>query len=387
MASAKKSNTTKATLTNMGLTFSSANQASYPVAYSNDVWDVVSDANLKTVLEATTDGQYTQSDINVALAGKVNSISQKVETVDFSIFELVDKLDASPAQGKENKIHLVKSTTSGKENVYVEYIWVKKTGESGAWEKIGEYKADINTSEFITKPTKDGIFAVKQDDEKIDLSSYLKTIGNQMFSVSTTFSPESPSYDGTTQTSYTDSITATVICKFGDSSVDATPPSGWTKSSTTGVYTKSGTSIAEATFSYTKDGNEYTKTSSGKSATVYYPAWYGYFNTNVVDDANIINFIKKTTTQRVVSRKSETETIKNTTGSAAYLWIITHGSATLTQSGSKIIGNATNKTIKFTDGTPSSSGTISVSDYKVYITNNNVSNGGELTNAVINITL
>lgn len=65
-------------------------------------------------------------------------------TLDTTLFVLVESLPASPADGNENKIHLVKNTVTGGENdIYIEYLYV-----NSAWEKLGEYKTSIDLSPY-----------------------------------------------------------------------------------------------------------------------------------------------------------------------------------------------------------------------------------------------
>lgn len=51
-----------------------------------------------------------------------------------------------PSEGVVGKIYLIPSTVTGEQNVMVEYIWV-----NGAWEKLGEFKTDIDLSAYALK--------------------------------------------------------------------------------------------------------------------------------------------------------------------------------------------------------------------------------------------
>lgn len=51
-----------------------------------------------------------------------------------------------PSGGVEGKIYLIPSTVTGEQNVMVEYIWV-----NGTWEKLGEFKTDVDLSAYALK--------------------------------------------------------------------------------------------------------------------------------------------------------------------------------------------------------------------------------------------
>lgn len=68
-------------------------------------------------------------------------------TIDLSLYKLVDAL---PEEGiDDNKIYLVKGTESGEENVYTEYIHVTPEEGEPAWEKIGEYKSNVDLTPYV----------------------------------------------------------------------------------------------------------------------------------------------------------------------------------------------------------------------------------------------
>lgn len=61
-------------------------------------------------------------------------------TLDAGLFIVVTSL---PTTGVSNKIYLLPSTTTGEENIYIEYLYV-----NNVWEKIGEYKASTDLSGY-----------------------------------------------------------------------------------------------------------------------------------------------------------------------------------------------------------------------------------------------
>lgn len=65
-------------------------------------------------------------------------------TLDTSLYLVVTSL---PTTGEANKIYLIKSTESGDtQNIYIEYAYV-----NSAWEKLGEYKTEIDLTPYLTK--------------------------------------------------------------------------------------------------------------------------------------------------------------------------------------------------------------------------------------------
>lgn len=48
-----------------------------------------------------------------------------------------------PETGEEGKIYLIPATSTGDQNVMLEYVWV-----NGAWEKFGEFKTEVDLSQY-----------------------------------------------------------------------------------------------------------------------------------------------------------------------------------------------------------------------------------------------
>lgn len=73
-------------------------------------------------------------------------------TIDLSLF-VIPANNTLPAAGDPNKIYLIRQSLPAaafpdpnRGNIYVEYLYV-----NNAWEKIGEYKADVNLSGYLKK--------------------------------------------------------------------------------------------------------------------------------------------------------------------------------------------------------------------------------------------
>ena len=72
-------------------------------------------------------------------------------TLDTSLYSVVTTL---PTTGEANKIYLIKSENSGDSNIYVEYGYIENS-----WEKLGEYKAEIDLSPYLTKSEASNTYA------------------------------------------------------------------------------------------------------------------------------------------------------------------------------------------------------------------------------------
>lgn len=62
----------------------------------------------------------------------------------FDLFVIVSSLPTEEID--ENKIYVINSNSTGEENIYSEYIYVENK-----WEKIGEFKSDVDLSNYCTK--------------------------------------------------------------------------------------------------------------------------------------------------------------------------------------------------------------------------------------------
>lgn len=140
---------------------------------------IIADGNVlgQNITELTTDveeiKEQQESDLQqiTTIAGKLNGITNLSEeldkkadkftagyglkmspenelsvNLDLGVYKVVEVLPDKPAQGDENKIHLVLSDNKGDKNVYKEYLYV-----NGAWELLGEYKADIDLTPYLKK--------------------------------------------------------------------------------------------------------------------------------------------------------------------------------------------------------------------------------------------
>ena len=77
-------------------------------------------------------------------------------TLDTNIYQVVESLPESEIN--PNKIYLVLSAASGETNLYTEYLYV-----NNKWEKIGEYKADVDLTPYLKSSEAASTYATKQE--------------------------------------------------------------------------------------------------------------------------------------------------------------------------------------------------------------------------------
>lgn len=77
-------------------------------------------------------------------------------TLDTNIYQVVESLPESGIN--PNKIYLVLSAESGETNLYTEYLYV-----NSEWEKIGEYKADVDLTPYLKSSDAASTYATKQE--------------------------------------------------------------------------------------------------------------------------------------------------------------------------------------------------------------------------------
>ena len=90
--------------------------------------------------------------INIASDGTITS------TLDIGVFKIVDTLPESPEANNENKIHVVSNPSGPTGNVYNEYLW-----DGSKWEELGNFKADVDLSEYAKTKDVDAKLSNKVD--------------------------------------------------------------------------------------------------------------------------------------------------------------------------------------------------------------------------------
>jgi len=101
---------------------------------------------------------------NIKTINGVSLLGSGDITLDLSLYKVVTELPTEDIDG--DKIYLVLSATEGESNKYTEYIYV-----NSAWEKIGEYKAEVDLTDYAKKDvatsTSDGLMS-STDKAKLD---------------------------------------------------------------------------------------------------------------------------------------------------------------------------------------------------------------------------
>lgn len=148
--------------------------------------------SLETGLTTTNSGltsvtnKVTALEDNVGKAGGIATLDangkvplEQLGNLDTTLFEVVSALPSTTATIKKNRIYLVLTTSKVEspdplqKNIYAEYIYTGDLGkayDSTKWEKLGEYKADTNLSDYYTKSE---VYTKDQTDKKI--ADYVNT--------------------------------------------------------------------------------------------------------------------------------------------------------------------------------------------------------------------
>lgn len=114
-------------------------------------------------------------------------------TLDHSIFKVVESLPSAPAQGDENKIHGVLASASEGGNIYAEYLWI-----NGAWEKLGEFKAEIDLTPYLKAEDAAATYATKT--EHNELAGRVTTAETKLATITEGANKVTTSYEEATNT-------------------------------------------------------------------------------------------------------------------------------------------------------------------------------------------
>lgn len=90
--------------------------------------------------------------INIASDGTITS------TLDIGVFKIVQTLPERPEANNENKIHVIPNPSGSTGNVYNEYLW-----DGSKWEELGNFKADVDLSEYAKTKDVDAKLSNKVD--------------------------------------------------------------------------------------------------------------------------------------------------------------------------------------------------------------------------------
>ena len=169
-------------------------------------------------------------------------VDNAISSIDTSLFRVVTTLPASDID--KEKIYLIQSETSGANNVYIEYAYVNND-----WEKLGEYKSDIDLSAYALKVDLDALSGEVQtlsgtveDNARVaaaalvDLDSRVTTLENS--------EPDMSNYATTAVTDALRTDLNTVSGKADSAVTGVTGTSGISASVSNGVATVKHTNVA-----------------------------------------------------------------------------------------------------------------------------------------------
>ena len=107
-------------------------------------------------------------------ADAIAALKSTVDGLDLTLYVIVDSLPVSDI--KTNKIYLVRNASGADNNIYTEYAYI-----NSAWEKIGEYKADVDLSNYYTKSQTDNLLSAKADASSVYTKSQVDSmVGNKV---------------------------------------------------------------------------------------------------------------------------------------------------------------------------------------------------------------
>lgn len=116
-------------------------------------------------------------------------------TYDHTAFKLVDSLPTTPAAGDENRIHVVAAGATESGNIYSEHIYV-----NGAWEKLGEFKNDIDLTPYLTKTEAAATYVAKEVGKGLSTEDYTTAEKTKLDGISDGANKLTTSYEEATGT-------------------------------------------------------------------------------------------------------------------------------------------------------------------------------------------
>lgn len=115
-----------------------------PSRISSPMFQLIGGTDQDVLLGDGTTIKLGQSNGIAKLDQNGNIPLKNLGNIDTQIALVVDKLPTTDI--KTNKIYLVRKSETGKDNAYVEYVYI-----NNSWEKLGEYTPSIDLSEYSLK--------------------------------------------------------------------------------------------------------------------------------------------------------------------------------------------------------------------------------------------
>ena len=107
-------------------------------------------------------------------ADAIAGLKSQVDGLDLTLYVIADSLPTSDI--KTNKIYLVRNASGAGNNIYTEYAYI-----NSAWEKLGEYKADVDLSNYYNKSQTDNLLSAKADASNVYTKAQVDSmVGNKV---------------------------------------------------------------------------------------------------------------------------------------------------------------------------------------------------------------
>ena len=132
-----------------------------------------------SVQDKTIDLGNLQKALTVGAGLSLDAEGNLAITYDHTAFKLVDSLPAAPAAGDENRIHVVAGAQTEEGNLYSEHIYV-----GGKWEKLGEFKAAIDLTPYLTKAEAEQTYVAKVEGKGLSTEDYTTAEKSKLAAIS-----------------------------------------------------------------------------------------------------------------------------------------------------------------------------------------------------------
>ena len=142
------------------------------------------------VTDKTVDLGNLQKALTVGAGLSLDAEGNLAITYDHTAFKLVDSLPAAPAAGDENRIHVVAGAQTEEGNLYSEHIYV-----GGKWEKLGEFKAAIDLTPYLTKAEAEQTYVAKVEGKGLSTEDYTTAEKQKLAGISAGANKVTASYD------------------------------------------------------------------------------------------------------------------------------------------------------------------------------------------------
>lgn len=335
----------------------------------------------KFVKQGGTASQVLMADGSIKTIGAKSGIAtldangriplSQLGNLDTTLFQVVDALPTSGIV--KNRIYLVKSTSTSTQNIYAEYIYtgdVSATYDASKWEKLGEYKSDVDLSSYSKKS--ETVRAVGVDDVQNTGAQIALKVTSASGTSSHEFIPSATTSKAGVMAASDKKALDTLTARYplGISSFSASPnlvevgvaadvTFSWDFTNTDFhpitsqsivVDGAAAATVAVGTKSYKKTGLAGATTASNKSASItingslkksvnityHYPSYIGL----VADGTTITEAVVKGLTKSIEWGKSKTKALNQSNQKIVYAYPASYGDLTSIKDGNGFQGFA-----------------------------------------------